>query len=46
MPLDRGKASGHECALKSDMSWVARVTALMLSIIVDLLRYGCATGSL
>jgi hypothetical protein len=44
MPLDRGKASGHECALKSDMSWVAWVTALMLSIIVVMLRYGCATG--
>ena len=44
MPLDRAKASGHECALKREMSWVAWVTALMLSIIVVMLRYGCATG--
>ena len=44
MPLDRGKASGCECALKSDMSWVARVTALLPSIVVAMLRYGCATG--
>jgi hypothetical protein len=44
MSLDRGKASGHEYALKSDISWVAWVTALMLSIIVAMLRYGCATG--
>ena len=40
MSLDRGKASGHEYALKSDISWVAWVTALMLSIMTGRIACG------
>lgn len=44
MQLDRGKASGCECALKSDMSWVGGDGAAAFDNFGHA-PYGCATGT-